>query len=210
MNVKKFLEHYDVTLDSGNPALPSAIRKHVDEDYLFILDTLGGKTFNDGVFRVYRGDQVAGFTTTIASMFAAVKTTAIAFGYDWMGRQFVVDYSEMVDDKPTVVCLEPGVPDSFCTAEPILPFFNKALVTSADAALAEPLFRRWRKKRKRPIAPHECVGYKMPLFLAGEDELDNMELTDLDVYLTLCAQLWNKVKDLPDGTPIGEISIEDE
>src|SRR5262249_49083215 len=137
-------------------------------------------------------------------------SSAIAFGYDWMGRQFVVDYSEMVDDKPTVVCLEPGVPDSFCTDEPILSFFNKALVKNADAALAEPLFRKWRKKHRTPIAPNECVGYKTPLFLGGEDELENMELTDLEVYLTLCTQLWNKVKDLPEGTPVGEISIDDE
>jgi hypothetical protein len=210
VNTKKFLAHYEITTDSGNAAVPSAIKKRVDEDYLFILDRLGGKTFNDGIFRVYRGDQVVEATKTITSMFAAVKITAIAFGYDWLGRQFVVDSSEMNDGKPTVVCLEPGVPNSYCTDKPIVPFFNEDLVTMADAALSESLFKKWRKKHKKPIAPDECVGYKTPLFLGGEDNLDNMELTDLDVYLTLCAKLWNKVKDLPDGTPIGEISIEDE
>jgi hypothetical protein len=92
-------------------------------------------------------------------MFTAVKTTAIVFGYDWLGRQFVVDYSELRESKPTVVCLEPGVPDSFCTDKTILDFFNEDLVTMADAALAESLFKKWRKRHKKPIAPDECVGY---------------------------------------------------
>lgn len=210
MDVRRFVAHYDITADSGNAAVPSAIRKRVDDDYLFILDKFGGKTFNNGIFRVHRGDHVVHATRTITSIFAAVKSTAIVFGYDWMGRQFVVDYSEMADNKPTVVCLEPGVPDSFCTDEPVLSFFNEVLVKNADAALAEPLFKKWRKKHKMPIPPDQCVGYKTPLFLGGEDELDNMELTDLDVYPTLCAQLWNKVRDLPEGTPISEISIDDD
>jgi hypothetical protein len=54
----------------------------------------------------------------------------------------------------------------------------------------------------KPSAPH-----KAPLFLGGKDSLSNLERTDLDVYLSLCAKLWNKVKDLPEGTPIGELII---
>jgi hypothetical protein len=28
----------------------------------------------------------------------------------------------------------------------------------------------------------QCVGYKKPLFLAGVDDVENIELSDLDVY----------------------------
>jgi hypothetical protein len=38
----------------------------------------------------------------------------------------------------------------------------------------------------------------------GTDELENLRLVDMDVYLELCRQLWEQVKDLSDGTAVGE------
>lgn len=209
MNLAPFFRRFRITHDDGNAPLPASIRKKVDDEFLLVFEQCGGKTFNHGIFRVYRGDQIARRTVMISRMFRAIRGQAVAFGADWLGRQFVLDFSEVVRGKPTVVCLEPGVPDSFCTDQSILAFCNDTLVKKADAALARNLFREWRATSNIDIRPDQCVGYRVPLFLNGKDTLRNLELTDMEVYLDLCTQLWDRVKDLPEGTSIDHVSMEE-
>jgi hypothetical protein len=61
------------------------------------------------------------------------------------------------------------------------------------------------------VAPklNECVGYKVPSFFGGKDVLENMELSDLDVYWTLMQQLIRQTSDLPPGTPIANFELKD-
>jgi hypothetical protein len=66
----------------------------------------------------------------------------------------------------------------------------------------------WKKKSNSILDRTQCIWYKKPLFLWGTDSIDNLELTDLEVYISLAWQLWNAVKDLPEGTEIWKISIE--
>ncbi|MFL5245565.1 MAG: DUF1851 domain-containing protein [Gemmataceae bacterium] len=60
----------------------------------------------------------------------------------------------------------------------------------------------------RRLGPGECFGYKVPPILGGEVDLDNFEPTDLQVHFGILGQIHRQVKDLPPGTPIGEIRIE--
>jgi hypothetical protein len=50
------------------------------------------------------------------------------------------------------------------------------------------------------------VGYGVPLFLGGQDVVDNLELTDLDVYWSVCGQLRCGAMSLPPGTSINQVS----
>jgi hypothetical protein len=208
MKLKRFLSKYQVTADTRNAPVPAALRKRVDDEFLFCLDQLGGKTFNHGIYRVYRGDQLAAASKIVGEVFRAVQGEAIVFAYDWSGRQFAIDFTTLVDGKPTVDCFDLGCPDSFCTDLHILEFHNRALVKDADAALAEPFYNRWRKKHKDDIAPDKCVGYKVPLFVGGKDKVGNLALADMEVYPDFLAQAWNQVKDFPDGTPLGDVRFE--
>lgn len=52
------------------------------------------------------------------------------------------------------------------------------------------------------LGPGQCYSFKIPPFLGGAYEIDNVEVSDLDVALTLLGQLFQQTKDLPDGTPI--------
>jgi hypothetical protein len=58
------------------------------------------------------------------------------------------------------------------------------------------------------LGPGECFGYKVPPVLGGEVNLNNFEPTDLQVHFGILGQIHRQVKDLPHGTPIGEIKIE--
>jgi hypothetical protein len=161
-----------------------------------------------GIYRVYRGDQLEGPSEAVGEVFRAVRGKVSAFASDWSGRQFGLEFTELVDGKPAVSCFDLACPDSFCTDQSVLDFHERALVGQAGAALAEPFYKRWRKKHPEAIAPGRCAGYKVPLFLGGKDNVANLQLTDMRAYLDLLAQLWNKVKDLPEGTPIGEVRID--
>jgi hypothetical protein len=47
----------------------------------------------------------------------------------------------------------------------------------------------------------------MPLYLGGTDDLRNLQLTGLDVYWTLSAQLLARTRGLPVGTDVAGITI---
>lgn len=209
MHVKDFLSRFRLTFETPNKPVPAKIKRRVDDDFLYVIEHLGGKTFDNGLYRVYRGDEIEKYTEIICEQFDAIQGQAYAFAADWMGRQFVIDFTEMQHGQPTVGLLEPGVPESCSSDLPIGDFHNVELVNGTQNALAEPFFKDWRKKTRGVVPPDKCVGYQLPLFLGGEETLDNMELVDMEVYLHFCVKLWNKVKDLPDGTSIGNITIDD-
>lgn len=84
-------------------------------------------------------------------------------------------------------------------------FHDAELVDYAEEALAVSYFSKWREAGGTSPALSECIGYKKPLFLGGADEVDNLELTDLDVYWTIMGQLRRQVAGLSQGTVISEV-----
>ena len=112
------------------------------------------------------------------------------------------------NNKHLVLFLDTGIGKVFDVPASIIDFHNEELVDYKNDALAYDFFVEWKKKNKKEIKHNECVGYKVPLFLGGEDAINNLEITDYDVYTSLCGQLRNKTKDLPEGTNINDISIE--
>ncbi|MHC4693418.1 MAG: T6SS immunity protein Tdi1 domain-containing protein [Planctomycetota bacterium] len=57
--------------------------------------------------------------------------------------------------------------------------------------------------------PNQCFSFKKPPVLGGEYEPGNFEPTDISVHFSILGQIHQKVKDLPDGTPISNIDITD-
>jgi hypothetical protein len=55
----------------------------------------------------------------------------------------------------------------------------------------------------------QCFGWKVPPALGGEESPDNLEPTDVSVHFGILGQIREQVKDLPPGTPIGEIKIQE-
>jgi T6SS immunity protein Tdi1, C-terminal len=209
MMFARFLQYFSVTLDSGNSHPPDSIRRKVNTDFCECLQALGGKTFSHGLYRVYPWDKLQEQTARASELFTPTEGHILVFGADWLGRQFAIDFRETTSRGPAVKCFSFGVPSSFCTDLGIVDFHNLALVDKADAALAARFYKQWRSTSDSDIAPNQCIGYKVPLFLGGEGVVANLELTDMDVYLSLCTQLYHRVRRLPEGTPIGKVLLED-
>ncbi|WP_313623361.1 T6SS immunity protein Tdi1 domain-containing protein [Achromobacter sp.] len=89
-------------------------------------------------------------------------------------------------------------------------FHNGVLLNLSEAALAENFFKKWIASGGCAPRFDQCVGYKLPLFLGGKDDISNLELSDLDVYSCVSSQLIARTRGLPVGTAIGAITLKDE
>lgn len=62
------------------------------------------------------------------------------------------------------------------------------------------------------LVPNEqqVLGFKIPPVLGGEISLDNLEAVDYVVAMHIAGQIHRQVKDLPPGTSISGITIDDQ
>lgn len=56
---------------------------------------------------------------------------------------------------------------------------------------------------------NQVYSHQQPLVLGGSDELENYETSDVSIYLSILGQIHEQVKDLPEGTVISDVEIED-
>jgi hypothetical protein len=103
--------------------------------------------------------------------------------------------------------LEPGTGESLAIPANLETFHNDELQVHAEAVLAISGYNRWLQSGGAAPRHHQCIGYKVPLFLSGTDDIDNLSLTDIDVYWHISAQLIQQSRGLPPGTRIGNVTI---
>lgn len=108
---------------------------------------------------------------------------------DWLGRQFSLDITRGSPEDPQVLLFDVGAGEALEIPSPFSAFHDRELVANTDAALASEFFAEWLHAHSEPIGFDRCVGYRVPLFLGGTDNIDNLELADLDVFWTLTGQL---------------------
>ncbi|TWT34793.1 T6SS immunity protein Tdi1 domain-containing protein [Blastopirellula retiformator] len=156
-----------------------------------VLKNLGGKTFNDGLYRVLRADEVEEATEAGCLAFPELAQHITVFGYDWLGRQFAADAGRRSKGMPQVLMLGFGTGSALQIPVDPIAFHNDELVDYPDDALAKPFFLQWQAAARAKLKHYQCAGYKVPLFLGGAGDVDNLEVTDLSVYWHLCGQLRN-------------------
>lgn len=157
--------------------------KSVDE-FLKVYD---GTTFLNGLYRLHRTEDVKKWNAIIHEAFPNLPAEIAVFGYDWLGRNFAVDVV-----KDAVLICEPGTGEVMNTGVNFVDFHNSEIVEYHDACLASEFFDEWQKANDHYVLRHEqCVGYKVPLFLNGNDELDNLEVSDMEVYWGIITPLMN-------------------
>lgn len=208
MEFKQFYNKFNLINDIGNAGIELKGFEVIDDDFRSCIKELGGKTFNKGIYRVYRDDQIAKATESMKKVFPELSKRIVCFGYDWLGRNFAVDIARKEDGKPLILLLEPGAGESMQIPVSIINFHNDELVNYAHDALAINFFKEWQEQKDITIQSNQCVGYKIPLFLGGSDTVDNLELMNMDVYIHICGQLRNKAIELPNGMTIRDISID--
>jgi hypothetical protein len=178
--------------------------------YSELAGRFAGCTFENGLYRLHDATTGPRSSAMVAEAFPEFAARACPFAHDWLGRQFSLDRGRLEGDEPLVLLLEPGtgealeVPLSFAA-------FHVQLDALREPALAAAFFADWAEANadRLPLRSDQCVGYRVPLFLGGRDALDNLEVSNLEVYWSLCAQLSLAAKGLPPGTSIGSVSVGD-
>jgi hypothetical protein len=152
-----------------------------------LTERFGGCTFGGGIYRIHTEESAAQANGWVAAAFEKFGNGVSCFGFDWLGRQFAADYRDPVPDPPVVV-FEPGTGEVLEIPVPFSRFHDDELVEQGDAALALTFFERAQAAGLQ-VSFDQCAGYRVPLFLGGKDEVENLDVIDLDVYWTIHGQL---------------------
>lgn len=171
------------------------------ENVVTFTEVFSGKEFGDGAFKVFKKEEIEKWNGVVREMFPDFLMGFCLFGYDWLGRFYATDITENV-----IFVFDPSTNETMELFCQFAFFVNKTLPKSANDILALKLYKKYLKDNRKPVYS-SCVGYKVPLFLGGEDTLENYEETDMEVYWSILAQIIDKIKNMPDGTVIDNFSI---
>ncbi|MAT35594.1 MAG: DUF1851 domain-containing protein [Ponticaulis sp.] len=186
----------EVTERSGNTSASSP------QSLADFVSQFGGASFGGGLYRVISTSDLGEWKARIGEGFPEFADRTTCFAYDWLGRVFALDPARLEGGQPGVVMLEPGTGEALeipCNWET---FHTEELLEYGEAALAISFYEKWLGSGGAAPTLDQCVGYKKPLFLGGVDDLENLELSALDVYWHLSTQIIRQTRGLPPRTPV--------
>jgi len=178
-----------------------------DPELRAFLDHHAGTVLHNGMYRVVTAETRKMGQEFIREAFAHRVGRVEVFGYSWLGNMFCLDSERIEGGARGVLLLEPGTGEELEIPANLTTFHEVELVQEPEAALAKELFDGWTALGGPAPGVGQCIGYKKPLFLGGADEVGNLEVSDLDVYWTISAQLIRQVRGLPKGTKINRVTI---
>jgi hypothetical protein len=169
-----------------------------------LFKLFSGSVFDDGLLRIHNPGSFYFWTELTFEYFKKFKCNSYCFAFDWIGRQYAVNYN---NGNTMILMLDPATAEAFELITDIESFLNDNVDDFKHDILEFERFKILSKKVKSTLQFDQCFGFKRFLFLGGNDEDDNYELNDMEVYWELNYQIYNKTKNLPAGTLIGNISI---
>lgn len=63
------------------------------------------------------------------------------------------------------------------------------------------------RRRGKLLAAQRVYSFRVPLALGGEVTVENVDVVDLAVHMSLTGQIAHQLKDVPDGAPVGKLEI---
>jgi hypothetical protein len=157
-----------------------------------LLTLLGGGSFNGGIYRVHTSTSAQHWTKIAEEFFPTFSGRIFAFGYDWLGRQFVLDNARVSNGEAQVLLLDPGFNETLEIPASLMSFHEAELPNYPEEALAESFYRQWLSTGGAMPSIDQCIGYRVPPTLGGKDTVENLELCDIEVYWGILGQLPKK------------------
>jgi len=206
MMFSQFLSCYEsvMTGSRGDPWLPQTT---LPPGYQEFMSQYAGVSVMGGMFRVHNASSGRQAQVWVDEGFSEFDGKAFPFAFDWLGRQYALDRNRSVDGEPQVLLIEPGSGEALEIPATFREFLNVELVEDPDAVAALSFFLEWKEQNPRsiPLSDDVCVGYKVPLFLGGSDDVANLELSDIDVYWSLSVQLRRPLRNIRPGEGIESV-----
>ena len=169
-----------------------------------LFQKFGGQTVESGLYRVHKFEDTVKWNDIIGELFPQFMGEIQCFGYDWLVRQFATDKDCTHKEGERVLMFEPGTEQVLEIPCNVIAFHDIEIIKNPDLCLARSFYAKWaserdiifieNKKCGEYLMPSllECVGYRIPLFLGGKDDITNLELVDMETYWTICSKLVKK------------------
>lgn len=194
--------------DGISPSGPVDRTSFPDKELSELVSAFGGSSFNRGIYRIGSAVSIGHWTALVSAAFPGFSDRIACFAHDWLGRVFALDSQRIEDGRPGVLMMEPGTGETLEIPCNLVSFHETELIQYREPALAENFYNQWLTAGGAVPGASECVAYRKPLFLGGSDTVDNLEISDFDVYWTISGQLIQRARGLAPGTRIGKITIE--
>lgn len=166
-----------------------------------------GASLKRGLLRIHNAQTGPEATKELHEAFTDQAQGLIVFATDWQSRHFAAGTLPNGQTAVWEADISTGLLEPIATVTDFL-----TLITTdrkAPKLFNETLFGRFcAQNRLLGLEFQQCASYKVPPMLGGNEDLDNRDLTYNTVHWTMFGQIYQKVKDLPDGTPITEITTE--
>lgn len=166
-----------------------------------------GTSLNRGVLRIHNDETGPEATAELHAAFTDQAQGLTVFATDWQARHFAAGTLPNGQTAVWEADISTGLIEPIATVQDFL-----TLITTdrkAPKMFNEFLFMRFCSRHRTSVLDfQQCASYKVPPILGGNEDLDNRDLTYNTVHWTMFGQIYQKVKDLPDGTPITEITTE--
>lgn len=141
-------------------------------------EDVSGKTFCSGLFRFFKSDETEKWNGIVSEYYSDYLDNIEVICYDWLGRVFAL--SKFTN---TIVFFEPGTGEVYNTDETFEDFFDITIKEYTNDCFASNFFELWYEYADEyQLSANECAGYIVPLFLSGEDTVENLEVCDMEVY----------------------------
>ena len=169
----------------------NSVIENSDDLYNDFIMQLGGKRFGQGLFNSFSKDNIKKWTEIINEAYPEFNNLFKIFGYDWLGRCFGIDLRK--NTYGNILMFEVGTNEVLEIPCVFDKFLNEEIPLYTDACLAKSFFDEWIFIFGKPIDYGRCAGYKVPLFLGGEDSISNLEDSDMEVYWSVITQIKNRL-----------------
>lgn len=166
--------------------IPSVRNKVYCPSFISLIDLLGGSTFEHGLYRIHSYETADLWDKIIYECFPSYKEKVNCFGFDWYGRQYATDRN----GKAELFMFDCAAFEDFQLTTSLEEFHNKSLVESRYDTLLEDEFQDWFIDHPDPLHFNQCVGFKVPLFMGGIEDISNLELVDMNFYWAYNHQLY--------------------
>lgn len=154
------------------------------EEFLKIYQ---GQSFLDGLYRIHNFSEIAKWNDIVGKSFPKYLGKINVFAFDWLGRNYAIDSTEN-----KLLLFEPGTGEVLGIPVEFIAFHNELIPKYPQDCLASDFFNDWRKANDNIVLPfNKCAGYKVPLFLNGKDIVENLEVSDMEVYWGIMMPLMN-------------------
>jgi hypothetical protein len=159
--------------------------KRSEDIYLDFIMNYSKESFGSGLFRVVDSNNLEYFKGLVQSCFSELSDDIRVIGFDWLGRIFV---SSDTSDSEIYMC-DAGSHEILEIPLGIKEFLNNEIPAYPDELFALDFYKEYISQGGTSPSYDQCLGYKIPLFLGGLDDLSNIEQIDFDVFWTIMSQL---------------------